>query len=340
MLKPFTLGPVAIDTPVFLAPMSGVTDLPFRRMVKNYGAGLVFSEMIASRPMLEEYKREKLRPADYAEEFPMAVQIAGCEPDIMAEAAKINVARGAAIIDINFGCPVKKVVKNLAGSALMRDEKLATEIMAATVRAVDVPVTVKMRLGWDFDCLNAPALARAAQDVGVKMVTIHGRTRNQLYSGTADWDAVARVRDAVDIPLIVNGDIIDAASARAALQRSGANGVMVGRGAYGKPWLVRQVIDALTGNAVTPDPDAAQTLAVILAHYDAMLAHYGPHVAVGLARKHIGWYCENWSGWDAIKPQINRLTDPQAVRDALVAHFTDTNRLPAPPYRIPDSEAA
>ena len=189
-----SIGPIQIDDPVFLAPMSGVSDLPFRRMVKKFGAGLVFSEMIASRPMLDEYHRTGVSSVNYGEEFPLAVQLAGCEPDIVAEAARINVDRGAAIIDINFGCPVKKVVTNYAGSALMRDETLATAIMAATVKAVNVPVTVKMRLGWDEHSLNAARLAKMAEDVGIKMVTVHGRTRNQLYNGTADWVAVRRLK--------------------------------------------------------------------------------------------------------------------------------------------------
>lgn len=209
----FTIGHIPVEDPVFLAPMSGVTDLPFRRMVKSFGAGLVFSEMIASRSVIEDWKSNVKIPIDYAEEFPMAVQIAGCEPEIMAEAARINTDRGAAIIDINFGCPVKKIVTSYAGSALMRDEELATRIMAAVVEAVDVPVTVKMRLGWDEHSLNAPRLARAAQDVGIQMVTVHGRTRNQLYNGTADWQAIRRVREAITLPLVVNGDIQSPADA-------------------------------------------------------------------------------------------------------------------------------
>lgn len=325
-MQGFSIGPLQIDDPVFLAPMSGVTDLPFRRLVKRYGAGLVFSEMIASRPMLEECRREKSRAVNYAEEFPMAVQLAGCEPDIVAEAARINVDRGAAIIDINFGCPVKKIVNNFAGSALMKDEPLAARIMEETVRAVNVPVTVKMRLGWDETNLNAPALAKIAQDVGVRMITVHGRTRNQLYNGAADWRAVRAVKDAVSIPVIVNGDIGCAADARTALELSGADGVMVGRAAYGRPWIVRQIIDSFRTGTESAAPALPDIQKLVIEHYDAIIDYYGEYGGVALARKHIGWYCKDIEGADDLRARINKMNAPDDVKGALNDYFDRLKR--------------
>src|SRR5579872_4538689 len=250
-----SIGPIRLDDPVILAPMSGVTDMPFRRLVKRHGAGLVVSEMIASQAMIRESRQSLTMAANCPEEQPMAVQLAGCEPEVMAEAAKLNADRGAALIDINFGCPVKKVVNGHAGSALMRDECHAARILEATVKAVDLPVTLKMRTGWDDKNRNAPRLAKIAESCGIRMITVHGRTRCQMFAGTADWGFIREVKEAVSIPVVVNGDIATLDDAREALALSHADGVMVGRGAYGRPWFVRQVIHFLKTGERLPDPD-------------------------------------------------------------------------------------
>ena len=308
------IGPVRLDDPVILAPMSGVTDMPFRRLVKRFGAGLVVSEMIASEAMVRENRRSLQMAQNAVEEQPMAVQLAGCEPAVMAEAAKLNEDRGAAIIDINMGCPVKKVVNGYAGSALMREIDKATRIIEATVKAVKLPVTLKMRTGWDDNSRNAPELARIAEQAGVRMISVHGRTRCQLYNGSADWRFIRQVKAAVSIPVIANGDITALEDVSACLEQSGADGVMIGRGSYGRPWFLRQVAEYLKTGRAPAAPPLAEQRRILLEHVDAMLSHYGEAVGGKIARKHIAWYSKGLPGSAEFRAAVNGAEEPALVR--------------------------
>lgn len=310
-LRPIQIGPITLADPVILAPMSGVSDLPFRRLVKKIGAGLVVSEMIASQAMIRETRQAMMMAQNGPDEFPTSVQLAGCEPAVMAEAAKLVQDLGANIIDINFGCPAKKVVNGYAGSHLMRDEILAGQIMAATVQAVSVPVTMKMRMGWDEQSLNAPRLAKIAEDAGIQMLTVHGRTRCQFYTGQADWPFIQQVKAATKLPVIANGDIADFADVDNALRLSGADGVMIGRGSYGRPWFIRQVMHYRRTGEILPSPSLVEQYDIIRGHYDAMLSHYGTDTGLKIARKHLGWYSKGLPDACDFRAKVN--TTPNAA---------------------------
>ena len=319
-LTPIQIGPIRIEQPVVLAPMTGVTDMPFRTLVRRYGSGLNVTEMIASQAAIRETRQSLQKAAWHLSEEPVSMQLVGCTPYEMGEAAKLAEDRGAAIIDINMGCPVRKVTNGDAGSALMRDLKLAAALIDAVVKAVKAPVTLKMRMGWCHDSLNAPELSRIAQDLGVKLITVHGRTRNQMYKGSADWRFIRSVKDAIDLPVIANGDICTIDDAVDALDQSGADGVMIGRGAYGRPWILGQVMHYFATGERLPDPSLDEQYRVIVEHYDAMLDHYGEMTGVNMARKHIGWYTKGLTGSAEFRNAVNQ--EPSAARvKAMLADF-------------------
>ncbi|MBE1282285.1 MAG: tRNA dihydrouridine synthase DusB [Rhodobacteraceae bacterium] len=319
----FTLGTTSLTPPIALAPMAGITDRPFRDLVRSFGVGLMVSEMVASQEMVQSKPGVRERAELSADVENTSVQIAGREAYWMAEAARQVADRGARIIDINMGCPAKKVTNGYSGSALLKTPDHALSLIEAVVDAVDVPVTLKTRLGWDDSCLNAPDVARRAEDAGVKMVTIHGRTRCQFYKGRADWAAIAGIKEVVDVPVLANGDIVDTVTARRALDQSGADGVMVGRGAQGRPWLLAQIAHDLWGTPAPEIPEGEALVDLIRNHYQTMLSFYGQDLGLRVARKHLGWYMDEAGTGPAMRRKVLTEKEPAMVLQILPEAILD-----------------
>lgn len=300
------LGPYTLDNNLLLAPMAGVTDKPFRQLCRMYGAGLAVSEMVASDPVLWDTKKSQLRLNHYEEESPRSVQIVGADPQVMAQAAKYNAGLGAQIIDINMGCPARKVCNVFSGSALMQDEILVTKILENVVDAVDIPVTLKLRTGWNKENKNAVRIARIAENAGIQMLTIHGRTRACGFKGNAEYQTIKQVKAHVSIPVIANGDIISPEKAADVLHATGADGIMLGRAALGNPWIFREINHFLQTGDQMARPNIDEVQQVVLQHLDGLYELYGEYTGVRVARKHVGWYSKHIENGEVLRSKVNK----------------------------------
>jgi tRNA-dihydrouridine synthase B len=320
-LTGFRLGEHRIDPPLALAPMAGITDLPFRKICKRFGVGLMVTEMIASRAIEQKRERTQRMAVVDAGEHPVSIQIAGSDPKYMVEAAQWAKAHGADFVDINMGCPVKKIVKQVAGSAMLRDEKLVASILEAVVKGIDLPVTLKIRTGWDESSKNVENIARIAEECGVQMLTVHGRTRAQMFNGHANWEDIGRAKSVVSIPVIGNGDIVDAASALEMVRISGCDGVMVGRAVQGNPWVLGEVSAALAGKPIPPGPTDRERWAIVKEHMLLLAEHHGEYSASRLSRKHVVWYSKGMRDSAEFRGHFQHIEDWQEQLDAAEAYF-------------------
>lgn len=311
------IGSVVLPNPLFLAPMAGITDYPFRCLARSFGVGLVVSEMIASQALIHNSARSVRMAGTAEEEFPLVVQISGSDPVAMAKAARINESFGAAIIDINMGCPQHKIVKTGAGASLMRDEDLAGRVIEAIVEAVSIPVTVKMRLGWDHKSINAIRIAKIAQDSGVSLITVHGRTRSQMFLGKADWSAIRAVKETISIPVIANGDIQSPRDAGLCFKVSGADGIMIGRGALGRPWLFDQILHFLKTGEQKKSPGLEEQYLIAKRHLEHIIDFYGLPVGLLLSRKHLAWYTKGLHGSAQFRKSLNDTKSFDEVKELL-----------------------
>ena len=321
MLPKVNIGPYTLPNSLVVAPMAGVTDRPFRQLCRRMGAGLAVSEMVIADPSLWHTRKSRLRLDHTGEPEPRSVQIAGGDPDMLANAARMNADHGAQIIDINMGCPAKKVCNKAAGSALMKDEALVRDILHAVVQAVDVPVTLKMRTGWDRDNRNAVTIARMAEDAGIQALAVHGRTRADAYRGEAEYDTIARVKESVAIPVFANGDITTPRQARAVLEHTGADGLLIGRGAQGSPWIFREIRHFLETGETMAAPPLDEVESILLGHLQALHQFYGDPMGVRIARKHVGWYLQSHDPGKQFRKRFNAIDDALEQRDTIQRYF-------------------